>query len=117
MVYHLDSLNGSKESLVMDGKTLADVWMGKIWRWNDPAIAALNPTMNLPAGNITLIASPNNPSGPTEVVKRALASFSDEFKSALAKAGNQFQNMLPAQEGRMVLSSDSDYKELYLKVT
>ena len=34
--------------LVLDGKVLAGIYMGKIKRWNDPAIAKLNPDMKLP---------------------------------------------------------------------
>ncbi len=34
--------------LTMDGATLADIYMGKIKKWNDPAIKKLNPGVNLP---------------------------------------------------------------------
>lgn len=36
-------------ALVLDGPTLADMFLGKIVRWNDPAIARLNPGRKLPA--------------------------------------------------------------------
>ena len=29
--------------LVLDGQTLADIFLGKITKWDDPAIAKLNP--------------------------------------------------------------------------
>src|SRR5450755_3520318 len=32
----------------LDGKTLADIYLGKITKWNDPALAKLNPGMALP---------------------------------------------------------------------
>ena len=35
--------------LTLDGTTLADIFMGKIARWNDPAIKKLNPGVNLPS--------------------------------------------------------------------
>ena len=34
--------------LKLDGTTLADIYLGKITKWNDPAIAKLNPGVNLP---------------------------------------------------------------------
>ena len=34
--------------LKLDGKTLADIYLGKIKKWNDPAIAQLNPGVTLP---------------------------------------------------------------------
>jgi phosphate transport system substrate-binding protein len=34
---------GSGHALVLDGPTLADIYLGKITTWNDPAIAKLNP--------------------------------------------------------------------------
>jgi phosphate transport system substrate-binding protein len=34
--------------LVLDGPTIAQIYMGKIAKWNDPAIKKLNPSLNLP---------------------------------------------------------------------
>jgi ABC-type phosphate transport system substrate-binding protein len=43
--------------LILDYATLSDIWQGKVWMWNDPRIAALNPALAaadmLPALNIT----------------------------------------------------------------
>ncbi|MDA3913673.1 phosphate ABC transporter substrate-binding protein PstS [Oleiagrimonas sp.] len=41
--------------LVLDGKTLADIFMGKVTKWNSPEIAALNPGLKLPDANITVV--------------------------------------------------------------
>lgn len=41
--------------LKLDGDTLAKIFMGKITTWNDPAIKALNPGLNLPGANITVV--------------------------------------------------------------
>src|SRR5262250_2187987 len=35
-------------AMVLDGPTLADIYLGKISKWNDPAIKKLNPSLNLP---------------------------------------------------------------------
>ncbi|MGA9420748.1 MAG: phosphate ABC transporter substrate-binding protein PstS [Rhodanobacteraceae bacterium] len=45
----------SAGTLVLDGKTLADIFLGKITMWNDAAIAGLNPGMSLPATKITVV--------------------------------------------------------------
>ena len=41
--------------LVLDGKTLAGIFLGTITQWNDPAIAALNPGVTLPDAKITVV--------------------------------------------------------------
>ena len=38
--------------LVLNGPTLADIWLGKIKKWNDPAIKKLNPGVSLPSDPI-----------------------------------------------------------------
>ncbi|UYB53800.1 phosphate ABC transporter substrate-binding protein PstS [Xanthomonas sp. AM6] len=42
-------------ALKLDGKTLADIFLGKVKTWNDPAIVALNPGVQLPDGKITVV--------------------------------------------------------------
>ena len=42
-------------SLVLDGSTLANIFLGKITTWNDPAIAQMNPHMSLPKATITVV--------------------------------------------------------------
>jgi phosphate transport system substrate-binding protein len=41
--------------LKLDGQVLGDIYLGKITRWNDPAIVALNPGLNLPATHIAVV--------------------------------------------------------------
>jgi phosphate transport system substrate-binding protein len=41
--------------LVISGPVLADIFMGKISRWDDPAIKALNPGVNLPGKAISVV--------------------------------------------------------------
>ena len=38
-----------KTGLKLEGKTIADIYLGKIKTWNDPEIAALNPGVSLPS--------------------------------------------------------------------
>ena len=39
----------------LTGTLIADIFLGKITKWNDPAIAALNPTLSLPSQDITVV--------------------------------------------------------------
>ncbi len=41
--------------LVLDGRTLANIFLGKITKWNDAAIAALNPKLTLPDARIVVV--------------------------------------------------------------
>ncbi|HEX4376864.1 MAG TPA: phosphate ABC transporter substrate-binding protein PstS [Steroidobacteraceae bacterium] len=41
--------------LQLTGAVLADIYLGKIRRWNDPAIQQLNPSIALPATHITVV--------------------------------------------------------------
>jgi phosphate transport system substrate-binding protein len=50
------NLEGVKPGeLVLDGKALADIYMGKVTVWNDPEIKALNASVNLPATPIVVV--------------------------------------------------------------
>jgi phosphate transport system substrate-binding protein len=49
------NLPGVKSGLKLDGPTVADIFLGKIKTWNDPAIAKLNPGLKLPSTAITVV--------------------------------------------------------------
>lgn len=42
-------------ALKLNGQTLADIYLGKISKWNDPAIVAMNPDLTLPDAAITTV--------------------------------------------------------------
>lgn len=65
--------------LVLDGKTLADIFEGKITKWSDPAIAKLNPGVKLPDQTITLAVRADG-SGTTAVFTNYLSQVSESFK-------------------------------------
>ena len=46
------NLPGVKSGLKLDGTVVAEMYSGKITKWNDPAIAALNPGVGLPSTTI-----------------------------------------------------------------
>ncbi|MET1123656.1 MAG: phosphate ABC transporter substrate-binding protein PstS [Archaeoglobaceae archaeon] len=66
------------DSLKLDGKTLAEIFMGKIEYWDDPAIKQLNPEADLPHEKI-LVVHRSDSSGTTEVFTTYLSLVSDEW--------------------------------------
>ncbi len=49
------NVSGLDTGLQLDGPTLANIFLGKITKWNDPAIAALNSGVTLPDTVITIV--------------------------------------------------------------
>lgn len=68
----------------LDGPVLADIYMGKITRWNDPAIAALNPDISLPNERINVIHR-SDASGTTFMFTNYLSKVSPEWKSTMGE--------------------------------
>ena len=62
-------------TLKLSGPVLADIFMKKITRWNDPAIKALNPSLNLPNAIIAVVHRSDG-SGTTFVFTNYLAKVS-----------------------------------------
>ena len=71
--------------LHLDGVILADIYLGKIKRWNDPLIAALNPELALPNEAIN-VAYRSDKSGSTFVLSDYLSKVSAEWKSTMGAA-------------------------------
>jgi len=67
-------------TLVLDGPTMVGIYLGKIAKWNDPAIKALNPDANLPDKPITVVHRSDG-SGTTEAFTKYLAAVSDDWKN------------------------------------
>lgn len=74
------NLDGVKKGLKLDGATTADIFLGKITRWNDPAIAKLNPGVSLPGDDITVVHR-SDESGTTKGFTTFLAAYSKEWES------------------------------------
>lgn len=83
------------QSLTLDGPTLASIFLGKVKKYNDPAVAALNPGVQLPDRDI-LVAHRSDGSGTTSIFTTYLASVSPEWKSGPG-AGKEIQ--WPAGQG------------------
>ena len=74
--YNLPDL---KEPLNFDGDVLADIFMGKITKWNDPALAALNKDAKLPNLAIAVVHRADG-SGSTFIFSSYLTATSDAWK-------------------------------------
>ena len=72
-------------ALVLDGPALADIFLGKITRWNDARLAALNPGLKLPALKITVVHRGDG-SGTTHIFTTYLSSVSPEWKARYGAA-------------------------------
>jgi len=70
--------------LKLTGATLGDIYLGKISKWNDPALQKLNPNIKLPDEKITPVARADG-SGTTFIFTHYLSKVSPEFKN---KIGN-----------------------------
>jgi len=68
--------------LVLDGPVLADIYLGKIKRWDDPAIRKLNPRAKLPSQAIAVVHRSDG-SGTTFNFATYLARVSPEWKSSV----------------------------------
>ena len=68
----------------MTGPLLADIFLGKIKTWNDPAIAALNPGVTLPATKITIVHRSDG-SGTTFNFVNYLSKVSPDWKAKVGE--------------------------------
>lgn len=71
-------------AMILDGPTLANIYMGKITRWNDPAIVALNPSVTLPDAPIAPVRRADG-SGTTFNFTNYLSKVSPEWKEKIGE--------------------------------
>lgn len=74
------NMEGVTQTLTLDRNTLVGIYDATITKWNDPAIVALNPGINLPDKSITAVHRSDG-SGTTEMFTNALSSFSPTWKT------------------------------------
>ncbi|MBK5143824.1 phosphate ABC transporter substrate-binding protein PstS [Budviciaceae bacterium BWR-B9] len=65
--------------LTLDGKTLGDIYLGTVKKWNDPAIAKLNPGVKLPEQDIAVVRRADG-SGTSFVFTSYLAKVNASWK-------------------------------------
>ncbi|MAL03123.1 MAG: phosphate ABC transporter substrate-binding protein PstS [Arenimonas sp.] len=70
--------------LRLDGQTLANIYLGKITKWNDPAIASLNPGVKLPDLRITVVHRSDG-SGTTFNFVNYLSKVSPEWQTKVGE--------------------------------
>ena len=73
VAYNLPEL----DSLTLSGPVLADMFLGNITNWNDPAIAELNPGVTMPDADIIVA----HRSGTTSIFTTYLSSVSDDWRN------------------------------------
>jgi phosphate transport system substrate-binding protein len=74
------NVEGVTAPLRFNGAVLADIYLGRITKWNDPAIAQLNPGVKLPATDIAVVHRSDG-SGTTYIFCDFLSKVSLEFKT------------------------------------
>src|ERR1700716_4056739 len=89
-VYNVDGIKPG--GLRLTGAVLADIYLGKVTKWNAPSIAALNKDVKLPNQDITVVARSDG-SGTTFIFTHYLSKVSSEWKE---KAGNNTSVKWPA---------------------
>jgi phosphate transport system substrate-binding protein len=74
------NVSGVKTGLKLDGATIANIFLGKITKWNDPAIAGLNAGATLPSTAIT-VCHRSDESGTTKNFTAFLVAYSKAWAS------------------------------------
>ena len=93
IVYNLSLPAGA--SVHLTGLVLARIYLGQIARWDDPALAALNPGLSLPAAPITVVHRSDG-SGTTYIFSNYLSAVDQAWK---ARVGTGKALRWPAGEG------------------
>jgi phosphate transport system substrate-binding protein len=81
--YNLPSLG--KTPLRFDGASLADIFLGRIAKWNDRRLSVLNPGVSLPDQDI-IVTHRSDGSGTTFIFTDYLSKVSPEWKGKVGKA-------------------------------
>lgn len=89
------NVKGVDDHLKLTGQVVADMYTGKITSWNDPAIASLNPGVNLPDTKVTPVYRSDG-SGDSYVFTSYLSSVSSDWKS---QVGASTQPAFPTGTG------------------
>jgi phosphate transport system substrate-binding protein len=77
LAYNIPGFSGD---LKLSGSAVADIYLGKITKWNDSAITSLNPGVNLPDADITTVHRSDG-SGTNFVFTSYLCTQSDDFQT------------------------------------
>jgi phosphate transport system substrate-binding protein len=90
------NIDGIKSGeMKLNGEVLADIYLGNIKKWTDPAISKLNPGLKLPDAEITVVHRSDG-SGTTFIFTNYLSKVSSAWKE---KVGNEASVAWPAGVG------------------
>jgi phosphate transport system substrate-binding protein len=78
------NIPGVTAELNFTQKALADIYLGKLTKWNDPELTKANPGVNLP-GNDIVVVHRSDGSGTTYIWTDFLSKISDEWKTKVGK--------------------------------
>jgi phosphate transport system substrate-binding protein len=70
--------------LKLDGSVIADIYLGKITRWDSPRIAALNPGVKLPGTDVVVVHRSDG-SGTSYIFTDYLSSISKDWEKAVGR--------------------------------
>lgn len=84
LTYNVDAV---KEPLRLSPEVIADIFLGKIKRWDDPRIKADNPNAALPSTDITPVYRSDG-SGTSDVFTDFLSKLSPEWKERVGRTKN-----------------------------
>ncbi|MBK7705050.1 MAG: phosphate ABC transporter substrate-binding protein PstS [Acidobacteria bacterium] len=84
LTYNLDTV---KEALKLSPEVIADIYLGKIKKWDDPKIKADNPTAALPSNDITPVYRSDG-SGTSDVFTDFLSKLNPEWKEKVGRTKN-----------------------------
>ena len=83
VTYNLPGLSDTK--LKLDGNALVDIFMGRITKWNDKRLTALNPGVNLPDADV-IVVHRSDGSGTSYIFTDFLTKYSREWKDKVGYA-------------------------------
>jgi phosphate transport system substrate-binding protein len=78
------NIPGVTAELNFTQKALADIFLGKITKWNDPELTKANPGVNLPSADIVVVHRSDG-SGTTYIWTDFLSKVSEEWKNKVGK--------------------------------
>jgi phosphate transport system substrate-binding protein len=84
IAYNVSEL-ADADPIVLDGPTLANIFLGRITKWNDPALVALNPGVALPDKDIVVVHRSDG-SGTTYIFTDYLSKVSSDWKASVGNS-------------------------------
>jgi phosphate transport system substrate-binding protein len=81
LTYHLPG----DPKLKLDGPTIADIFLGKITKWNDKRLAALNPEVKLPDSDLVVVHRSDG-SGTSYIFTDFLSNVSPEWEKTVGRS-------------------------------